>query len=113
MNKKESICVFEMDFKTRFVGVLILVMISLFLPTLCLKTGVENDKFCLSEIGSRFGEPGGTSPPRIPRSTLPPRRRHERKNPNTSNRSRIFMLFIHVFYITVYCGTVLLCTNIC
>ena len=72
MNKKESICVFEMDFKTRFVGVLILVMISLFLPTLCLKTGVENDKFCLSEIGSRFGEPGGTSPPRIPRSTLPP-----------------------------------------
>ena len=48
MNKKESICVFEMDFKTRLVGVLILVMISLFLPTLCLKTGVENDNFfCL------------------------------------------------------------------
>ena len=33
-----------------------------------LKTGVENDNFW-SEIGSRFGEPGGTSPPRIPRST--------------------------------------------
>ena len=32
-----------------------------------LKTGVENDIFW-SEIGSRFGEPGGTSPPRIPRS---------------------------------------------
>ena len=33
-----------------------------------LKTGVENDIFW-SEIGSRFGEPGSTSPPRIPRST--------------------------------------------
>ena len=32
-----------------------------------LKTGVENDIFW-SEIGSGFGEPGGTSPPRIPRS---------------------------------------------
>ena len=38
----------QMNFKTRFAGVLILVMISLFLPTLCLKTGVENDNFfCL------------------------------------------------------------------
>ena len=33
-----------------------------------LKTGVENDIFW-SEIGSGFGEPGGTPPPRIPRST--------------------------------------------
>ena len=33
-----------------------------------LKTGVENDIFW-SEIRSRFEEPGGTSPPRIPRST--------------------------------------------
>ena len=35
-----------------------------------LKTGVKNDIFW-SEIGD-FGEPGGTSPPRIPRRTLPP-----------------------------------------
>ena len=33
-----------------------------------LKTGVENDIFW-SEIGSGFGEPGGTPLPRIPRST--------------------------------------------
>ena len=33
-----------------------------------LKTGVENDIFW-SEIESGFGEPGSTSPPRIPRST--------------------------------------------
>ena len=32
--------------------------------------GVKND-FFLSEIGSAFGEPGGTPPPRIPRSTPP------------------------------------------
>ena len=36
-----------------------------------LKTGVENVMFS-SEIGSGFGEPGGTPPPRIPRSTPPP-----------------------------------------
>ena len=33
-----------------------------------MKTGLENDIFW-SEIKSGFGEPGGTSPPRIPRST--------------------------------------------
>ena len=33
-----------------------------------LKTGVENGKFW-SEIGSGFGEPGGTPLPKIPRST--------------------------------------------
>ena len=33
-----------------------------------LKTGVENDIFW-SEIGPGFGEPGGTPPPRILRST--------------------------------------------
>ena len=34
--------------------------------------GVKNGIFW-SEIGSGFGEPGGTAPPRIPRSTaLPP-----------------------------------------
>ena len=33
-----------------------------------LKTGMKNDIF-RSEIGSGFGEPGGTPPPRIPRST--------------------------------------------
>ena len=32
---------------------------------------MENDIFW-SEIRSGFGEPGGTPPPRIPRSTLPP-----------------------------------------
>ena len=37
-----------------------------------LKTGVENDIFG-SEIGSGFEEPGGTPPPRIPRSSSPPR----------------------------------------
>ena len=35
-----------------------------------LKTGVENVIFW-SEIGSGFGETGGTSPPRIPWSTPP------------------------------------------
>ena len=35
-----------------------------------LKTGVENYIFW-SEIGSGFGEPGGTPPPRISRSTPP------------------------------------------
>ena len=34
-------------------------------------TGVENGIFW-SEIGSGFGEPGCTTPPRIPRSTPPP-----------------------------------------
>ena len=34
-----------------------------------LQTGVENYIFW-SEIESGFGEPGGTPPPRIPRSTL-------------------------------------------
>ena len=36
-----------------------------------LKTGLENDTFW-SEIGSGFGEPGGTTQPRIPRSTPTP-----------------------------------------
>ena len=35
-----------------------------------LKTGVEND-IIRSEIESGFGEPGGTPPPRIHRSTPP------------------------------------------
>ena len=34
-----------------------------------LKTDVENDISVWSEIGSGFGKPGGTAPPRIPRST--------------------------------------------
>ena len=38
-----------------------------------LKAGVENYIFW-SEIGSGFGEPGGTPPPRIPRSTPSPGR---------------------------------------
>ena len=37
-----------------------------------LKTGVENGIFW-SEIGSGFGESGGTPLPKIPRSTPPPR----------------------------------------
>ena len=36
-----------------------------------LKTGVENAIFW-SQIGSGFGEPGGTPPPTIPRSNPPP-----------------------------------------
>ena len=36
-----------------------------------LKTGVENAMFW-SQIGSGFGEPGGTPPPTIPRSNPPP-----------------------------------------
>ena len=36
-----------------------------------LKKGAENVIFW-SETGSGFGEPGGTPPPRIPRSTNPP-----------------------------------------
>ena len=37
-----------------------------------LKTGAKNDIFW-SEIGSGIGEPGGTSPPRIFRSSPSPR----------------------------------------
>ena len=37
-----------------------------------LKTGVENGIFW-SEIGSGFGEPGGTPLPKIPRSVPPGR----------------------------------------
>jgi len=37
-----------------------------------LKTGMGNGIFW-SEIGSGFGDAGGTSPPKIPRSTPPPR----------------------------------------
>ena len=36
-----------------------------------LKTGVGNGSFW-SEIGSGFGDVGGTPPPKIPRSTPPP-----------------------------------------
>ena len=36
-----------------------------------LKTGVENAIFW-SQIGSGFGEPGGTPPPTIPRCNPPP-----------------------------------------
>ena len=36
-----------------------------------LKTVVKNDIF-RSERGSGFGEPSGTAPPNIPRSTPPP-----------------------------------------
>ena len=39
-----------------------------------LKTGVKNDNFW-SKIGSAFGEPGGTPPPKIPEMPpLPPPR---------------------------------------
>ena len=36
-----------------------------------IKTGVKTDSFW-SEIGSGFGEPGGTPPPRIPKRTHSP-----------------------------------------
>jgi len=45
-----------------------------------LKTGVENG-ILYSEIGSGFREPGGTLPPRIPRSAPPPGYAAERDFP--------------------------------
>ena len=42
--------------------------VSIFEQIPVLKEGVEN-KIFVSEIRSGFGEPGGTSPPNIPRST--------------------------------------------
>ena len=72
MNMKERvICEFEMDLRNLFVSVLILSMITKFLPMPVLKTGVKNDlsHSFWSEIGSGFGEPGGTPPTRIYRST--------------------------------------------
>ena len=36
-----------------------------------LRTGVKNDIFFLSEIGSGFGGPGGTPTQRIPRGIFP------------------------------------------
>jgi len=44
-----------------------------------LKTGVEIGIFW-SEIGSGFGDAGGTPPPKIPRST-PPLRAHYLRDP--------------------------------
>ena len=70
MSKKErEIFEFEMDLNNFFVCALRESndnMISALRPGL--KTGVENYIFW-SEIGSGFGEPGGTPQPRIPRST--------------------------------------------
>ena len=41
-----------------------------FLLTPVLKTGVEIERTIFwSEIGSGFGEPGGTPPPQVPRNT--------------------------------------------
>ena len=72
MKKKErEMFEFEMDFKEYSVCVVIRRR-----QNFCkergrtgLKTGEETDIFW-AEIGSGFGEPGGTPPPRIPRSTL-------------------------------------------
>ena len=71
MSKKErEIFEFEMDLNNFFCLCSNLEsndnMISALRPGL--KTGVENYIFW-SEIGSGFGEPGGTPQPRIPRST--------------------------------------------
>ena len=72
MSKKEiETCEFEMDLKNFFFlrsnqgndNI-----ISAYRPGL--KTGVGN-YILWSEIGSRFGAPGGTPPPKIPRSTPP------------------------------------------
>ena len=58
-----------------------------------LKTGVKND-VSWSEIESGFGEPGGTPPPRIPRSTPPPSPRVIIKDPVTS----LFLLITSYLY---------------
>ena len=60
--KERQICEFEMDFKKSF-----------FVAVLILKGQIwkrvwKNDIFW-SEIGSGFGKPGGSPPPRIPKST--------------------------------------------
>ena len=71
--KKGETCEFEMDLKNFFLRSNLSndKIISAHRPGL--KTGVENYIFW-SEIVSGFGEPGGTSPPSIPRST--PRESH-------------------------------------
>ena len=48
--------------------------------------GVENGIFW-SELGSGFGEPGGTPPPRIPRST---------SNPKTSSHPSVYFQTLKV-----------------
>ena len=50
-----------------------------------MKTGVKNDTFW-SERGSGFEEPGGTPPPRIPRST-PTSKMLTRQNEQRSQHS--------------------------
>ena len=69
----------------------------IFLLTPVLKTGVEIERTIFwSEIGSGFGEPGGTPPPQVPRNTprfdfvLPWRRRY-----NNNNNNNLFIL--HLF----------------
>ena len=91
MNKKESVmCEFEMDFKKSFccgfnlsnddiISVSCQCLCCVLWPPPGLKTGMDfrgqvwkrvwKMKFFWFDIGSRFGEPGGTPPPRIPRST--------------------------------------------
>ena len=56
----------KLNFKNRFQARKVLGCFEKRTPGL--KTGMENGTFW-SEIGSGFGEPGGTPPPRIPRGT--------------------------------------------
>ena len=52
-----------------------------------LKTGVKNNISVWSEMGSRFGKPGGTAPPRIPGSTSSGKGTRA-KGPNVRSLSR-------------------------
>jgi len=66
--KERETCEFEMYFKKSLLFSAVLSNDEIISSRPGLKTGVKNDIFW-SEIGSGFGEPGGTPPPRIPRST--------------------------------------------
>ena len=66
--KEKETCAFEMDFKKCLLFSAVLSNDDIISLKPGLKTGVKNDIFW-SEIGSGFGEPAGTPPPRIPRST--------------------------------------------
>ena len=90
MNKKESLCEFEMDF-------------NMFKTSFCWSSNLSNDfiisayarsengfgfyrpwvwklTIFMSEIGSGFGEPGGTPPQRIPRDPPPPEAARKKKS---------------------------------
>ena len=65
-----------------------------------LKTGVENDIFG-SEIRAGFGVPGGTPPPRFPRST-PSREQNSLKTSCTFLLPVLLYLYTDIEYIRVH-----------